>query len=220
VTDGYGVAAVSEAAKERDREYHREYQRKKWLADPEGCRAAAREWARANREKCRETERRYAERHPEQMKAKRERRKEKISAWQKADRLADPARYRERFRDWYENNIDYNRERQREWRAANPEALQAQANRRRARKLAAPGEGVTRQQWKDVVASYLGRCVYCGEPWTEMDHVEPLSKGGAHDVLNVAPACSSCNASKNNITLVVWLARQSQARGRIRQSHN
>jgi len=31
------------------------------------------------------------------------------------------------------------------------------------------------------------------------DHVQPLSKGGAHTVDNLRPACSPCNIRKNAI---------------------
>lgn len=217
---GFQVAAVSEAAKAKALEYHREYQRRKRMADPEGCRVAANEWARANRDKRRAVERRYAETHPEAIKAKQERRKPKIRAWLKADREASPEKYQERFSRWHEQNGEYNTERQRAWRALNPAALKAQSNRRRARKIAAPGDGVTREQWQALLDSYLGLCIYCGAPATDMDHVDPLSKGGAHDTDNVAPACGSCNSSKNNYTLTVWLVRRSLAGGRMHKFPN
>lgn len=45
-------------------------------------------------------------------------------------------------------------------------------------------------------------CRYCGialtqENWS-LDHVVPLSKGGAHDRTNVVPSCRSCNSSKKD----------------------
>lgn len=43
-----------------------------------------------------------------------------------------------------------------------------------------------------------------GRPRPELDHVEPLSRGGAHGPDNLTPACLSCNRSKNKRTLNEW----------------
>lgn len=46
------------------------------------------------------------------------------------------------------------------------------------------------------------RCEYCGAPEAvfnfpfEVEHIEPLVRGGADDELNHAPACRSCNVHK------------------------
>ncbi len=37
-----------------------------------------------------------------------------------------------------------------------------------------------------------------------MDHVVPLSKGGANAAHNSVPACTSCNTSKGNKDLRDW----------------
>jgi hypothetical protein len=57
-------------------------------------------------------------------------------------------------------------------------------------------------------------CSYCGK-WTaadvHSDHVHPQSLGGADDESNRVPACSTCNQSKNDTPLLVWLARRDGA---------
>lgn len=48
-------------------------------------------------------------------------------------------------------------------------------------------------------------CIYCGmkapEVVLEIDHIHPVSKGGTNDLVNLATACSGCNAGKSNRTL-------------------
>jgi 5-methylcytosine-specific restriction endonuclease McrA len=49
-------------------------------------------------------------------------------------------------------------------------------------------------------------CVYCGHAFADdtektVDHVEPLSKGGAHVVENLVVACGGCNQRKADATL-------------------
>ncbi|MFI8830567.1 HNH endonuclease [Streptomyces afghaniensis] len=47
-------------------------------------------------------------------------------------------------------------------------------------------------------------CAYCGEYATHLDHVHPLSKGGADAEHNIVPACQHCNLSKGAKTLAEW----------------
>lgn len=49
------------------------------------------------------------------------------------------------------------------------------------------------------------KCQYCGamapDVLLEVDHIEPVSKGGGNDVLNYVTACKGCNAGKSDRTL-------------------
>ena len=48
-------------------------------------------------------------------------------------------------------------------------------------------------------------CAYCGntppEAILEVDHIEPVSKGGTDDINNLITSCFDCNRGKSNITL-------------------
>ncbi|MGH3587804.1 MAG: HNH endonuclease [Pseudonocardia sp.] len=61
-----------------------------------------------------------------------------------------------------------------------------------------------------MVARFNGACAYCGDAdeVIHMDHVVPLSKGGAHAIGNVLPACAPCNLSKSDKLLSVWRYRE------------
>lgn len=92
-----------------------------------------------------------------------------------------------------------------------PWVRQAQKERRIAHKKLAPGRGISAKEWRDVLEQHGGRCAYCGRKRKlTMDHVVPLSRGGAHDVDNVVAACDTCNKSKNDTSLVVWLATRAR----------
>ncbi|MGW6920881.1 HNH endonuclease [Streptomyces sp. NPDC054950] len=56
----------------------------------------------------------------------------------------------------------------------------------------------------EVFARWSGRCAYCDAPAEHLDHVQPVSKGGADEERNVVPACAPCNLSKTNLTLAQW----------------
>lgn len=69
----------------------------------------------------------------------------------------------------------------------------------RARTVFRRAGRVTTEDVRLVYAWQRGRCFYCGEVLMltfEIDHVTPLSAGGAHARANVALACASCNRKK------------------------
>jgi 5-methylcytosine-specific restriction endonuclease McrA len=52
-------------------------------------------------------------------------------------------------------------------------------------------------------------CAYCGDGGDmQIEHVEPISKGGAHDIGNIVPACPRCNTSKRNHEMEEWYRSQ------------
>ena len=93
------------------------------------------------------------------------------------------------------------------WKEANPERVRAHKVNRRARETGAKGFH-TEVQWLDLLASYHGKCVYCGANATARDHVTPITKGGTDDISNIAPVCMTCNSSKGAKQLLVWLLKR------------
>lgn len=55
-----------------------------------------------------------------------------------------------------------------------------------------------------ILARWGHACAYCGQLATHLDHVVPLSRGGADVEANIVPACASCNLSKGAKTLAEW----------------
>lgn len=55
-----------------------------------------------------------------------------------------------------------------------------------------------------VLARWRYLCAYCDSRAEHLDHVEPLSKGGADVESNIVPACAACNLSKGAKTLAEW----------------
>lgn len=54
-------------------------------------------------------------------------------------------------------------------------------------------------------------CCYCGAPATELDHVQPWSRGGLTLAGNLVAACVSCNHSKGDRTPDEWRRDQALA---------
>lgn len=114
------------------------------------------------------------------------------------------ARYRAENRDkcialqaaWRERNPDAGRR----WRLANIEKTRESAIRGghayRARMRGATPVPITADQLASRLAYYAYRCWVCREPYEAIDHVKPLSQGGAHMLCNLRPICKPCNSSK------------------------
>ncbi len=89
------------------------------------------------------------------------------------------------------------------------QSRRARAARRRARRVAAADNDLTRDEWLALLEAW-GGCAYCGVSTTALqkDCVLPISRGGRYTVENVVPACRSCNASKSNDEVTGWLRRK------------
>ena len=106
--------------------------------------------------------------------------------------------------EWYHANSEYALEQRKVYVAANPEKARAwgrkSANKRRAIKQEVFVEVV---EARVVFDRDKGQCGICGEPvdpmspW-EVDHIVPISKGGAHGYANVQLSHRSCNRKKHD----------------------
>jgi len=65
------------------------------------------------------------------------------------------------------------------------------------------------EHWFALMTAWEG-CAYCGdrEAALQKDCVQPISRGGRYTILNVVPACRSCNASKSNLEVTSWMRRR------------
>lgn len=58
------------------------------------------------------------------------------------------------------------------------------------------------EEWLECCEFFDNKCAYCGSTdKLTVDHIAPVSKGGANRIYNLVPACQHCNSSKNNRSL-------------------
>jgi 5-methylcytosine-specific restriction endonuclease McrA len=151
--------------------------------------------------------RRYAA-HPEaHREARREAQRRRRAANPEKERAATNAR-RAAANARYAANPEKARETKRARYAANPEKKTLEKNRaRRALEKGAASDG-THRLWDERLKEHDGTCVHCGERAGKLtlDHFIPLTKGGAHVLLNFVPSCKSCNSAKG-ATVIAMTAR-------------
>lgn len=185
-------------------------QRKKWdkayyLNHRDKELARGKVWVANNRDKRKVVDKRCKLKHAEKYKEAGRKHyllnREKYAAYSKNNRP--------RFRKWMS-----------EWRKRNPEKVKAmerkrvesgqaaeQSQKRRARIRGNYQESCTE---KIAFLRLLPICHYCfglidGKP--TIDHVTPISRGGAHAPGNLVAACQHCNSQKHNKLLSEWNGR-------------
>lgn len=68
---------------------------------------------------------------------------------------------------------------------------------------------LTIEEWENTKKHFNNQCAYCGSnDKLTYDHFIPFSKGGTFTEDNIIPACSRCNASKNDKEFIQWYSNQ------------
>jgi 5-methylcytosine-specific restriction endonuclease McrA len=75
--------------------------------------------------------------------------------------------------------------------------------------MAKVAHDLTEAQWAALKDAW-GGCAYCGrdDGRLQKDCMLPISRGGRYTLANVVPACRSCNASKCNAEITIWMRRK------------
>lgn len=188
-----------------------EHRKKKRAEDPTKDRQRSKAYRKANLETRRAAEAAYAKANKQKRAeanakwraANKEKKAAMARAWQERNRL----RLKVKNATYYETNKPRMRTQMKAWVKANPEKKQTIENNRRSRELRATGSHTT-EQWLSLLASYHGKCIYCGAKATTRDHITPLTKDGTNDIENIVPACKSCNSKKHNTSLLVWMTKK------------
>ncbi|MFE9026211.1 HNH endonuclease [Streptomyces iakyrus] len=82
-----------------------------------------------------------------------------------------------------------------------PDKRHELTHRRRAAEYGVEHQAYSRTE---IMRRWKHACCYCGKRAVHLDHVHPLSKGGADKESNMVPACRTCNLSKGAKTLAEW----------------
>ena len=164
------------------------------------CRTQAmKQWRTAHPEAVKEIARRSYKRNSEAVK---ERAREYY--------YAHTEMYRANGKAWAAENKERIREYHRVYRTLNPEKVRIkERNHKHSRRTNSAASEVTPQKWQNRLAEFGHRCAYClSSVVLEMEHIDPVSRGGAHLMSNLVPACGPCNRSKGNRPLLVHLLRK------------
>ena len=160
--------------------------------------AKAREWAEQNPGKVAQAKREWVENN-----------REKSRAIKKAWAERNPDAVRAKNQRWAAESREERNAKQRAWKRRNRAKVALDNHRRRARHRYTPGA----EQYIDTL--YGDVCGYCGAPATTIDHITPLAAGGANRWSNLTAACLSCNASKGDRSMLLWMLQRAGRTDRL-----
>jgi 5-methylcytosine-specific restriction endonuclease McrA len=177
----------------------------KWASEnPEKRSEIHKAWRTANPEQDRENGRRWRTENPErcvQLKAAyRAANQERVLAAERRHREANAERIRQNYKRWIAANAERARRVAAEWKKANAEHVRALKAAYKARRRGADGT-FSRQDVKYLFVAQRGRCAYCKAQLKKayhIDHIVPLSKGGANFRRNIQLTCPPCNMRKHD----------------------
>lgn len=147
--------------------------------------------------------------------------KNQMSLHKKTFEIKHPGRISEQRKKYYNNNRDKEIKSGKEWAKNNPDKIKKyskntyiknpnrfklNANKRRAHKKNALTQKFSKDQLDQRMSVFGNKCIYCGGPFQQIDHLIPISKGGPHCLSNFRPSCRSCNNKKSNKNAKEWLA--------------
>lgn len=117
-------------------------------------------------------------------------------------------------RDYYHNGNG--KEMAKQWRINNPDKVKANDHNTGAkRRELIKSSTLTSTDIKTWSEEQPKLCTYCGKLCNDsyqIDHIEPLAKGGAHSIENLTITCTTCNQSKGAKQLIYWMAVKSTDR--------
>jgi 5-methylcytosine-specific restriction endonuclease McrA len=123
---------------------------------------------------------------------------------------------REQNRKWFQDNRPWERPERKEYLRAWMDENRERSNYTKAlrkHKIRAGGGSIDLVDWLALCDEYGNKCLRCGKPEVTMDHVVPISKGGAHSIDNLQPLCGSCNSSKGARTIDYRSNRENNGSG-------
>ena len=141
--------------------------------------------------------------------------KEKISKRQKIWYEENKDDILKRSKERYEKNKDSIIEKQKEynkkWAKNNPEKILNRNNKRR-NKEENQGNGITKEQWLEIMNFFDWKCAYSGERLTKdtrsIDHIVPLNSNGDNMIWNMVPMKLNYNSSKQDKDMLEWYRKQ------------
>ena len=191
-----------EANKDKIAEYHKQYNE----ANKDKIAEQKKQYYEANKDKITEKNKRYYETN-----------KEKISEHQKRYGKqyyeANKEKVAERKRQYYKDNKEKLLEQKRQYYHS-PQGQVSDFNKRQRRRTREQqqGDGITTEQWLELMSFFNWRCAYSGEVLSKdtrsIDHIVPLNSGGEHEIWNLVPMLRTLNSSKHDKDMLEWYRKQ------------
>lgn len=123
--------------------------------------------------------------------------------------------HKEYRKKYYEEHKQYYKDyKKKYYQTAQGQIVSFNAYNRRKQREEILGNGITPDQWLEMMNFFDWKCAYSGESVSEndgnrtIDHIVPLVKGGKHEIWNCVPMTRKLNSSKNDKNIEEWYPQQ------------
>ena len=120
---------------------------------------------------------------------------------------------KEKIKEYLEEHKEERKKYYKKWKKENPEKRFNNHNKRR-NKLDNQGNGITKEQWYEMMEFFNWRCAYSDEyiggdsDKRTIDHIVALDNGGEHEIWNCVPMKKGYNTSKHTKDMLNWYLEQ------------
>ena len=140
---------------------------------------------------------------------------EREKQYNKEYHIKNKKRISKKNKKWREENKEYCKEYNIKYCENNPDKT-FNHNTKRRFKEGNQGNGITKEQWLEMMNFFEWKCAYSGADLggksnknvRTIDHIIPLDNGGEHEVWNCVPMKKSYNCSKHTKDLLEWYLEQ------------
>ena len=111
------------------------------------------------------------------------------------------------------DNKEKSNEYKRKYKKNNPDKVFNDSTKRRD-KIENQGNGITKEQWLEMMNFFNFRCAYSDEyiggnsDKRTIDHIVALDNGGEHEIWNLVPMYQPYNSGKKNNNMLEWYLQQ------------
>lgn len=139
--------------------------------------------------------------------------KDKIAEYGKQYRKNNKDKITKKNKQYYQDNKDKLRKQRKQYRQS-PQGQISEFNRHQRRRIKEEqqGDGITKDQWVEMMSFFGWRCAYSGEVLTKdnrtIDHIVPLNSNGDNMIWNCVPMTRSLNSSKHDKDMLKWYKEQ------------
>ena len=210
--------------KEEIKEYKKEYyeNNKEEIKDKckeyrENNKEKLKEYYENNKEEIKEYKKEYYENNKERLRKEKreyyENNKDKLKEYRKEYYENNKDKLKEYRKEYYENNKEEIKDKRKEYCENNPHITFNNNNKRR-QKEESQGDGLSKEQWLEMMKFFDFRCAYSGEyiggnsEFRTVDHIISLNNGGENEIWNCVPMYKSYNSSKYTNDMLEWYKQQ------------
>ena len=137
--------------------------------------------------------------------------KEKFKEYNEQYYQSNKEEVKENRRKYYENNKETCKETTKQWCINNPDKVFNICQKRRLKEQS-QGNGISKEQWLEIMTFFNWKCAYSGENLTEnnrsLDHIIPLNRGGENEIWNLVPMLKNYNSQKYTNDMLEWYILQ------------